>query len=138
MSQTLALINDGTAEFDGEIITIKDKKTRWSYRLMHLTSMLWVPICIIFLFHEDFDSRSWITWLYALVLIAQLIVSIYLFRLSWQEKVLLDEVKSSRIKTGFNNANLILYLKNGKQRRLHASKHDESAVRSFVGTIFPA
>lgn len=106
---------------------------RWSFRVIHITSLSWVPMSLVFMYQNNFNPDSLLVWMFGLVFVAQLIVSIYFFRLSWQERVVLDEVKSAKVKTGFNNANLILYLKSGKQRRIHASYDQASALRNLAG-----
>lgn len=138
MRSTLPLAQGGTLEYDDEVLIVKDKKVRWSFHVMHITSIMWVPLSLVFMYQKNFDPDSFLVWVYGFVFVAQLIVAISFFWLSWQEEIWFDEVKSAKVKTGFNNANLILYLEDGKQRRIHAKYDQAPALRNLAGVKLTA
>lgn len=58
--------------------------------------------------------------------------------LSYQEVIMLDEIKSARVKTGISTYTLVLRLRNGRRRKVPIPSDRREEIRTFVEANFSA
>ncbi len=137
MTLTIELASGGSAEFNQEYIRIDDKKERRNDWIFLASSLLWVPTSILFLAADDFQITGLINWMWLFVLVAHLIVGpLRIWTTSFQSMIWLDEVKSAKVMTGYQNATLSLKLRNGKRRNIRAKYDHAKTFRTFVAANF--
>lgn len=138
MTQTLSLLENGTLELNNEVITINDPKQRRNQRLLFFSSIGWVAFGAISLYDAWDEPDMLKIILFGFVAVVNTGLVIHYFRSSWAQTIFLDDVKSAKVKTGFNNANLILKLENGRIRTVFAKKERAEELKAFVSANFPA
>lgn len=138
MTQTLNISEDGVLELNNEFITIRDEKQRRNHRIMHFSSFIWILFGVMSIYGLRTEPDWVMLGAYGFITVVNIFLVVQYFRLTWVETVMLDDVKSAKVKTGWNTANLILKLKNGRIRKVFAPKERAEELKTFVSVNFPS
>lgn len=138
MTQTLNISEDGVLELNNEFVTIRDEKQRRNHRILHFSSFIWIIFGVMSIYGLRTEPDWVMLGLYGFITLVNAFLFIHYFRLTWAETVMLGDVKSAKVKTGWNNANLILKLKNGRIRKVFAPKERADELKTFVSANFPS
>lgn len=139
MTATISLPNDGELHYNDEFIVVRDKKVRLSTRLRVFSSALWAFIGGPgFLLKEELAwSNGW-AWFWGVAIVVHFVTFILLSRLSFRETIMLDDVRSARVKRGWGNSMLTLKLNGWQIRRIVIPYDRVAEMRTFVSSNFPA
>lgn len=133
MPQIIELPGGGTAEFTDQYLEIDDQQSDRYHWLVLLSSFIWIPVSAYFMFRADFDFSQPMTWVWLLVLLVHLVGGrMYIFRTSFNERVWYNDVDSVKVTADAETATLVLYLKDGEQRRVVGSPEQAQAFRESV------
>lgn len=139
MTSTINLPKDGLLEYNNEMIVIQDEKNRKSQKWTTFSSALWGLVTgPLFLLREDWALDDFMMWVWLFVTVSHLVLLVHHLRLSYQEVIMLDEVKSARVKSRFSTNTLILKLRNGKRRQTPIPSDRKAEIRTFISANFPA
>jgi len=106
---------------------------------MVFSSALWAFVGgPAFLLKEELAwSNGW-AWFWGVMIVIKAITFLLLLRLSFRETIMLDDVRSARVKRGWDHSTLTLKLKGWRLRRVSIPSDRVSEMRTFVSANFPA
>lgn len=133
MNQTLRL-KDGKISFEENKIKISDHARMQKYIM--LFSNLFCIVCIIYgiFSFERLGDTSYNTLFLTLIIIILIVFVINLLK-STKKIVVVDDVKSVKVKQRFNNTILDITLKNNLQRRVVGFQNAEE-VKNYINESF--
>lgn len=133
MNQTFRL-KDGKISFEENKIKISDHARMQKYIM--LFSNLFCIVCIIYgiFSFERLGDTSYNTLFLTLIIIILIVFVINLLK-STKKIVVVDDVKSVKVKQRFNNTILDITLKNNRQRRVVGFQNAEE-VKNYINESF--
>jgi hypothetical protein len=134
MTQTFRL-KKGQISFAEDKIFISDNGKRQKY-LMLSSNVFWLLFGIIntWRFYREGDQLFYFVWI-VLVILILLVITITLFSRSTKSLILLDEIKSLKVKKRFDNTILDIKLKNNQLRRV-LQIEDIDALKVYIEKHF--
>jgi len=139
MTSVINLPKEGSLEYNNELLIIHDEKNRKSQKWMVFSSAIWAFVTgPLFLLKEDWAWDNFMMWVWLFVTFSHLILFVSQLFLSYQEVIMLDEIKSARVKTGIGTYTLVLRLRNGRRRKVPIPSDRREEIRTFVEANFPA
>jgi len=139
MTSVINLPKKGSLEYNNELLVIHDEKNRKNQRWMMFSSAIWGFVTgPLFLLKEDWAWDNFMLGVWLFVTVSHLFLFVHYLRLSSQEVIMLDEIRTARVKTGIGTYTLVLKLRSGRQRKVPIASEDRQEMRAFVEANFPA
>ncbi|MEM6769178.1 MAG: hypothetical protein AAF597_01225 [Bacteroidota bacterium] len=128
----------GTLTLTNEMITVDDKPYRKSMRMILVISLLGSLTATAFLIKQPDDFSRVEFWLWAVIFMGNLLPGLFFLRLTYQEAVMVDEIKSIKYRAPLGNGYLSIRLKNGRIRRVAGLKPRDARIKAYLAANFPA
>lgn len=128
----------GHVQLGNEFIHIEDDQYRRDMRWTSLVGLTGFLLAVINLYKEWPDIYEGLSIVYVAIFIVSLISLPFLFLLTYQKTVSVEEVKSIKLKSNLSGPYLAIRLRNGRVRRILGLKGALSDVRAYISANFPA
>lgn len=134
MTQKFELI-DGEIIFENDVIFISDK-ARWHKHLTLISSAVWMLVGLKNALVFDQATVDTIDYFWIVLGVINLLVFVVILRRSTVNMIMLNDVKSIKLKQRFSNTFLDIKLKNNRVRRV-IQFYEPEELKAFIQKNYP-
>lgn len=128
----------GTLNLDDETIEVDDKTWSGNMRRLPLLTALGALTAVAFLYSADWSEEFELSVFWAGLLLLNLILTLFLSRLSFDQTISTSDVKSINYRAPFGNGYIDIKLSNGRIRRVAGLRPHDSRIEAYIAANFPA